>query len=212
MTVNGDKQILFFTAGGLLAVEPGRGKELWSLPWKTEFDCNIATPLVVGESVFVSSGEGVGSALFELKGTMEPKALWRFKGKESPLTNYWATAVHHDGHLYGVSGEFNKKMDLNCVDLKTGKLKWSQPDFGKAALIVADGHLFITMKKGDLVLVQATPEKYVEKARVEGLLGQNRSAPTIAGWPALPARLTKRVLSRCSGEINPSVSPARASR
>jgi hypothetical protein len=44
---------------------------------------------------------------------------------------------------------------------------------------LADGHLFLTTKTGDLVLVRATPEKYDEKGRVT-LLGQNRTVGTIA--------------------------------
>ena len=60
-------------------------------------------------------------------------------------------------------------MDLNCVDWKTGKLKWSEKDFGKAAVTLADGHLWITTKKGDLLLVRANPMKYEEVARAPGL-------------------------------------------
>jgi outer membrane protein assembly factor BamB len=93
--------------------------------------------------------------------------------------NYWANSVVHDGHLYGLSGEFSKRIDLNCVDLKTGKLKWSEADFGKGALTLADGHLFVTTKKGDLVLVRADPTKYDERARVTRL-GENRTVPTLA--------------------------------
>ena len=59
------------------------------------------------------------------------------------------------------------------------KVKWSQDDFGKAAVFLADGHLFITTKKGDLVLARATPERYEEKARVTPL-GENRTVPTLA--------------------------------
>jgi outer membrane protein assembly factor BamB len=69
---------------------------------------------------------------------------------------------------------------LHCVDLKSGVLKWSQPSFGKAAALLADGHLFITTKKGDLVLVRATPERYEEKTRLDGFLGENRTVPTLA--------------------------------
>ncbi|MFO0968604.1 MAG: PQQ-binding-like beta-propeller repeat protein [Gemmataceae bacterium] len=180
ITTGGMKQVLFFTGTGLLAVDAKKGEEAWSMPWETEFDCNIATPLVVGDKVFVSSGEEVGCALFKLEGASRPTEVWRFKGKKSPLTTYWATAVHRDGYLYGVSGEFNKRLDLNCVELKTGKVMWTKSDFGKAAITLADGHLFLSTKKGDLLLVEATPEKYVEKARVEGFLGENRTAPTIA--------------------------------
>jgi len=95
------------------------------------------------------------------------------------MTNYWATAVVHDGHLYGLSGEFDKAIHLNCVDLKTGKLKWSQKKFGKASVTLAAGHLFLVTKKGDVVLARASPEKYQEKARLP-LLGETRTAATIA--------------------------------
>lgn len=181
LTVGGRKQMLFFNAAGLLAVAPDNGKELWRIDWTTEFDCNIATPLLVGaDRLFVSSGEGVGCALYELSADGPPREVWASKGKKSVMINYWANSVAHDGHLYGLSGEFDKRIDLNCVELATGKLKWSQPGIGKAALTLADGHLFITTKKGDVVLVRADPGKYEEKARLTGFLGENRTVPTIA--------------------------------
>jgi outer membrane protein assembly factor BamB len=87
----------------------------------------------------------------------------------------------HDGYLYGISGEFHeKKMDLNCVDLKTGMLKWSKKGIGKAAVTLADGHLWISTKKGDLVLVPASPLKYEEKGRITLLAEGCRTSPTIA--------------------------------
>jgi outer membrane protein assembly factor BamB len=178
VTIGKQRQILFFTAAGLLAASP-EGKELWRVPWKTEFDCNICTPLLVGDKLFISSGEEVGSALLHLQPQGEPIALWRLEATKSPMTNYWANSVVSDGHLYGLHGEFSKRIDLRCVELATGKVKWSQNGFGKAAVLLADGHLFITTKKGDLVLARATPEKYDERARVT-LLGENRTMATLA--------------------------------
>jgi outer membrane protein assembly factor BamB len=177
--VGGQTQIIFFTASGLLAVAPDQGKELWRVPWHTEYDCNICTPLVVGDKLFVSSGEGNGGVMYELSAGGPPTVVWESKGKKSVMLNYWANAVAHDGFLYGLSGEFSGKIHLNCVDAKTGKLMWSQENFGKGAITLADGHLFITTKPGDLVLVRANPQKYEEKARVT-VLGENRTVPTIA--------------------------------
>ncbi len=175
----GQKQIIFFTASGLLAVTPDTGKELWRVPWNTEFDCNICTPLLVGaDRLFVTSGEEVGCALFKLSATA-PDVAWESKGKNSVMLNYWANAVVRDGYLYGLSGEFSKKIHFNCVDLKNGQLKWSRKDFGKGSLTLADGHLFITTKKGELILVRPNPAQYEEKARV-ALLSENRTAATIA--------------------------------
>jgi outer membrane protein assembly factor BamB len=178
LTVAGQRQIVFFTAPGLLGVAADSGKELWRVPWTTEYDVNICTPLVIGSRLFVASGEEVGSALFDLA-TGKPQVVWESKGKKGVLTTYWANAVEHQGHLYGLSGEFDKVINLNCVDLKTGKLVWSKNKFGKGAILLADGHLFITTKAGELVLAPATPTGYQEKARVT-LLGDNRTVPTLA--------------------------------
>ncbi len=178
VTVGGQRQLIFFTAAGLLASST-EGKELWRVPWPTEFNCNICTPLVVGDHLFVSSGEEVGCAMFHLSAGGSPEVAWESKGPASVMLNYWANTVEHNGYLYGLSGEFSKKIHLNCVDAKTGKLQWSHKDFGKGAITLADGHLFITTKKGDLVLVRANPQKYEEKARVS-MLGENRTSPTIA--------------------------------
>jgi outer membrane protein assembly factor BamB len=181
VTVAGQKQIIFFTADGLLATTPDQGKELWRVAWKTGYDCNICTPLLIGkDQLFVSTGEEVGCAVFKLSATA-PEVVWESKGPKSVLMNYWANAVEHNGYLFGISGEFNeKKMDLNCVDAKTGKLMWSQKNLGKATMTLADGHLFITTKKGDLLLVPASPTKYEEKARITLLAAGCRTSPTIA--------------------------------
>jgi outer membrane protein assembly factor BamB len=194
VTVGGQRQVIFFTAPGLLAVKADDGKELWRVPWETEYDVNICTPLVIGNQLFVASGEGVGSALFELNAQGPPKVLWESKGKKGVMTTYWANAVVHDGYLYGLSGEFDKVIDLNCVELATGKLMWSRKKFGKAALTLAQGQLFIVTKPrasktgenktgdtktGDLVLAHCNPKGYLERGRAP-LLGDNRTVPTLA--------------------------------
>lgn len=179
VTVDGKRQILFFNAAALLAVDAKDGKELWRIPWITEFKVNISTPLVIGNQVFIASGENVGSALFNLKGSDKPSVAWESKGVKGVMTTYWCTAVVHEGHLYGLSGEFEGVINLNCVDLKTGKLVWSQERYGKGSLTLAEGQLYITTKAGDLVLVPATPKGYTEKARIK-MLGDNRTVATIA--------------------------------
>jgi outer membrane protein assembly factor BamB len=179
-SVGGAKQAIFFNASGLLGVSLDKGAELWRYPWKTEFDCNIMTPLVIdGDKLFVSSGEGNGCALFRLQAAAAPTVIWESKGPKSVMINYWANPVVHEGFLYGFSGEFDKKIHLRCIDLKDGRVRWTKEGFGKGSVTLADGHLFIAAKSGELVLVRATPEAYDEKARVE-LLGDNRTAPTLA--------------------------------
>ena len=169
ITVAGQKQIVFFTASGLLATNPENGKELWRVPWKTDFDCNNCTPLPIGKDLlFVTSGESVGCAMLKLSGT-GPEVLWESKGKKSVMMNYWANSIAFEGHLYGVSGDCpsgasgEKKFALNCVDLNTGELKWSQKNFGKAAIIFVDGHLYMTAEKGRRRAGPRQPDKIRRK-------------------------------------------------
>lgn len=192
VTVDGKRQAIFFTASMLRGVDSATGKELWNIPWPCDYDCNICTPLAVGNLLFVSSGEKNGCTLFKLSAAAPPKVVWESRGARSIMLNYWANSVVHDKYLYGLSGEFNLRINLNCVELATGKLVWSKPNFGKGAITLAEGHLFITTKTGDLVLVPASPEAYKEKARVK-MMGDNRTVPTIAG-KKLFLRDTKNIL------------------
>ena len=183
VTVAGQKQIIFFNADGLFATTADTGKELWRVKWHTEYECNICTPLLIGkDQLFVSSGENVGCAMFKLSAS-NPEVLWESKGKKNKnvMENYWANSVYHDGYLYGISGHFDvKKMHLNCVDAKTGKLMWSEKNYGKSAVTLAAGHLIITTYSGDLVLAKCNPMKYEEKARVRVLAERRPTNATIA--------------------------------
>jgi outer membrane protein assembly factor BamB len=123
--------------------------------------------------------EGNGCVLLRLQAAGPPSVVWESKGERSAMLNYWANPVVHEGFLYGLTGEFNKKIHLRCVDLKDGKPRWTQEGFGKGSITPADGHLFITTKTGDLVSVRATPERYEERGRAR-VLGENRTAPTLA--------------------------------
>ena len=87
-----------------------------------------ASPITAGDMVYCSAGYGVGAGLFTVTGAAEADEVW-FKPNE--LMNHWSTPLEHDGHLYGIY-EFKKygKAPLQCVELATGEIKWSERGFG----------------------------------------------------------------------------------
>ena len=201
VTVGGVRQVLFFTGTALTALAPGSGKLLWRVPWRTDYDVNAATPIFVApDKVFVSSGYDTGSALLRIKPAGAPDEVWRSRG----MKNQFSSSVLHGGHLYG----FDNKV-LKAVDVATGKDKWKQSGLGHGSLLYADGHLYVLSESGQLVLVEATPAGYREKANAEVLSGKCWTAPTLANG-RLYVRNEEEMVALAVAAPRPAAKPAAA--
>ncbi|MFO1003213.1 MAG: PQQ-binding-like beta-propeller repeat protein, partial [Planctomycetaceae bacterium] len=101
MTLAGKEQIVTLTADGAFGLETTDGKVLWKFPFPTEYDCNTACPIKVGDTeVLISAGENHGSALLQISanGTkLSAEEVWSSYGKDSQLRAEWQTPVIHDG-------------------------------------------------------------------------------------------------------------------
>lgn len=181
-TLLGERQVIFFMKSGLTAVSPQNGKILWQQPFKFNVS-TAASPVVFENIVYCSAGYGVGSAAFEVKqsgGKYESTELWRVEGDGT--NNHWSTPVAYKGYLYGMFG-FKKYGEgpVKCVDLRTGKEKWSKAGFGPGNVILAHDQLLALSDKGELVMIAAQPGAYTELARADVLEGKCWSTPTLAG-------------------------------
>src|SRR5262249_5831841 len=52
LTIDGVRQAVFLTGRALVGLSMDDGALLWRFPWETKDDCNIATPIAVGNYVF----------------------------------------------------------------------------------------------------------------------------------------------------------------
>jgi outer membrane protein assembly factor BamB len=158
-TLANTPQIIFFTANGLVGVDPAKGDLLWSFPWQTDYGTNIATPIIAGNYVFISTGYNRGCALIEIQkaqGKLEAHSVY----ENHALHNHFSSSVLYQDHVYGFD-----EAELRCVNFRTGEIAWKHRDreLGKGALLVADGHLIVLGEYGKLALVEATPAGYKEK-------------------------------------------------
>ena len=105
--------------------------------------------------------------------------------------NHWSTPLFYKGHLYGIFGfkEYGKA-PLQCIDVKTGEIIWSKEGFGPGNLIRSGEKLIVLSDDGQLVIVSAKPQKYLELERRKLLTGKCWSTP-ILGDNYLLARSTK---------------------
>jgi outer membrane protein assembly factor BamB len=175
--VGGRRQIVFFTARGVVGVAAADGVELWRYPWTTQFDINAATPIYSAPYLFIASEYDHGSALLKLSaadGAAKAEEVWVSGGMQNKIS----TSVLVDGYLYGFHRNF-----LVCVELATGDEKWRQRDFGTGSVAVADGKLLVLGDKGQLALAEVSPQGYREISRADGIVGGQRTwtVPTVAG-------------------------------
>lgn len=168
-TINDRRWGFVFARGGLIGFEPGTGKLDFFYPWRARAveSVNAANPVVVGDRVFISETYGPGSALLKVKpgGSAE---VWTDadKGREKSMQCHWNTPIYHDGHLYGCSGRHTNNAELRCIELETGKVKWSEPDLTRTSLLMVDGHFICLGEDGALRLLKVNPNKYEEVSRL----------------------------------------------
>jgi outer membrane protein assembly factor BamB len=180
--VAGIRQIICFTGLGVAGLQVTDGKQLWHFDWPTASFVNAATPIAVGDYVFISSGYHTGCALLHIVGHPGDLSIEPVYVKHRKLMrNHHMTCVLHDGFLYG--DDDNGRNSLKCVDIRTGQERWASDKLGKHTLIYADGHLIALNEDGDLMLVEATPSGYHEHGRMKTICQgpQCLSLPALAG-------------------------------
>jgi outer membrane protein assembly factor BamB len=152
-------QVIFFTGSRALAVDPRDGRLLWSYNRANNGTANIATPVVRGTRVFLSSDYGTGGALLEVRaaGNIATANEVYFT---RDMRNHHSSSVLVGEHLYG----FNSSI-LTALRFDNGQIAWRDRSVGKGSLAVADNRLYLYSENGVVGLADAAPDAYRERGR-----------------------------------------------
>lgn len=178
VTIQGQRHALFFTRAGLVGVEPTTGRVRYKFPFRARINAsvNAATPLVMGDRIFLSASYRTGAVLLRAHADrVEP--IWRV---DDVLSNHYATSVHRDGFLYGFDGRQEYGPSLCCVELATGKARWKQERFGAGTVTLVGDRLLILGETGQLTLAAARPDGYRAQASARPFTGTFRAYPALA--------------------------------
>jgi outer membrane protein assembly factor BamB len=178
-TFGGKRRVLAFTRAGLVGLDAKSGEVAFRFPWRSRANAsvNAATPLVIGDRVFISASYETGAALLRVteKG---PEKVW---SSDDALSNHYATSVHHNGFLYGFHGRQEHGPSFRCVELATGKVRWSEDHFGGGTVLLAGDRLVILHEKGQLLTAPASPDGFKPGPRAQVLPFEARAYPALAG-------------------------------
>ncbi len=158
----GQRQVVVLMQTRLVGVAAKTGRLLWQVPFTTQYDMNIVTP-VFHKGMIVYSGYHGGTTavrLVKAGARLTPELIWH----RERLSMYMSSPVIHGEYLYGLSQE---RSAIFCLALKDGETKWfSRRGLGQYASIVRAGDkLLVLTTKGRLMLVAADSSEYKELGR-----------------------------------------------
>ena len=165
----GRKQYVQFLDKGVVGVDAKTGQFLWRYDQTSKGPANIATPVARDGYVYSTNSRRFGAALVQLHPTTEGVTAEQVYF-ERDLPNTLGGQVLLGRYIYGTNSQ-----GPACAEFVTGKVQWHSEGVGPGAVLYADGRLYFHGEKGDVALVEATPEAYREKGRFT-LPGQPKRA------------------------------------
>jgi outer membrane protein assembly factor BamB len=160
----GRRQIVSLTSARIIGANAADGKLLWELPFKTSYEQNIVTPLVVRDTLlFAGYHLPLRAFRFAADGdVVTAKRLWECED----VSMYMSSPVVVGGHLYGLGQGGGGR--LVCVSLADGQRAWkSASKLGEYASLVAAGDKVLALHTdGELIVFAADPTVCRELARV----------------------------------------------
>jgi outer membrane protein assembly factor BamB len=176
-TIDGTRHVVFVTRLNVVSVDPGQGSVRFQFPFGARGPTvNAANPLILGDHVFVSASYGVGAQWAKI-GPRRATTVWE---SDDVMSSQYTTCVEKDGVLYGIDGRQDLGVArLRAFDPTTGKIHWTEEDFGTGNLILAGDKLLIMKTDGQLVLAKASSERYQPLATAQLL------DTTVQALPAL---------------------------
>jgi outer membrane protein assembly factor BamB len=144
---NGRPAVMIFAGEALYARDVSTGRELWSIPWKTELAVNACDPIYHDGKVFISTTYGKHAALFDVS-TSPPKQLWKERGSSFSSGFFW------NNHVFCFGGS-----EFNCLDL-AGNKKWASSRVGGGSALLAGDKILLLSDDGRLSMAPASVESF----------------------------------------------------
>ena len=170
----GQRVLICWTGDHIAALDPKTGKVHWKLETPPEKAViNIATPVVDGDRMFLSSFYD-GSYMLRLQqDSLGVETIWRRLGRSERRTDALhcinSTPVLLGDYVYGVDsyGEFR------CLDAKTGDRIWEDLSVVPKArwatihMVRNGGRMWLFNQQGELIIAELSPDGLRQISRTQ---------------------------------------------
>ena len=207
----GVRQLILWHPEAVASLDPASGEVYWEQPVHADYAMSVATPVLSGARLFVSSFYNGALMLGLDRDRPDASVLWKSTSDSELMTEALHavinTPVIQGDHVYGICSYGQ----LRALDARTGERLWETQAVTQerarwaSAFIVRNGdRYFINNDRGELIIARFSPEGYEEIGRT-GLIaptsdpGNRRQLGTVNF--SHPAYANRHVCARNDEEI-----------
>jgi outer membrane protein assembly factor BamB len=207
----GTRQLIIWHPTALASLDPATGKKFWELPMEVGYGMTVATPVLSGRRLLVTSFYN-GSMMVELdEKTPTARVLWKGTSDNEIQTEGLHATINtpiiQGDHVYGICSYGQ----LRCLKASTGDRVWETQAVTKerarwaSGLMVQNGdRVFINNDRGELIIAKLTPSGFHEVSRTALIKPTsppgNRRELTTVNW-SHPAYANRNIYARNDEEI-----------
>lgn len=175
----GQRQVVTQTDAYIISVAVDSGRLLWRLPFRTEFDQNVVSPVLHGDKLIFS---GLNQPLFAIRLSREGDAwtteeLW----SNSSTSLYMSTPVLVGDRLFGMT--HRRKGQFFAMDVDTGETLWTSEgrEGENGSFLVLDDLLVVLTDSAELIVLSPEAAEFAPLRRYTVADSQTWAHPVPAG-------------------------------
>ena len=207
----GVRQLILWHPEAVAALNPATGDVYWEQPVQADYAMSVATPVLSGRRLFVSSFYNGALMLGLDLDRPDSTVLWKSSSDSELMTEALHAVINTpviDGdYIYGICSYGQ----LRALDARTGERLWESQAVTQerarwaSAFIVRNGdRYFINNDRGELIIARFSPEGYEEIDRTDLIAptsdpGNRRQLKTVNF--SHPAYANRHVCARNDEEI-----------
>ena len=170
---------MFLTREGLVGLDPANGQVRFQRPWRARqaASVNAATPVVVGNSIFVSAEYGPGAGVLQFDGAKLTDVWLSNEVLVEPLRDQRPSTRAACTDFTGARSLVRCSAPSTC---RRAKCCGAPADSAPARVTLAGNRLLIVRESGELVLAAASPTAFQQVATAQVLPATVRAYPALA--------------------------------
>lgn len=182
---NNTRYVLAVIGTDLIALIPETGEIKWSYKYHNpaKWDQNgliwANTPVFKDDRIFLSMGYDYNAKMIQVApdGNSVTEVF-----TDTIFDNHHHGLILYNGYVYGSNWINNNKGNWVCMDWQTGKIMWEHTWGSKGAMVMADGLLYTYNEKGNVGLIEPSPEgfKLISEFKITKGAGTHWAHPFIA--------------------------------